>query len=77
VPDGDRRDERVFVVVERRVTKLGEVSMIDPEIIRSGLDLSRRMGQGCREILLESGMTKQEVDDVIKEAFAWLHKEDA
>lgn len=48
--------------------------MIDPEIIRLGLDMSRRMGQGCREILLESGMTKQEIDDVIKEAFAWLHE---
>jgi hypothetical protein len=44
---------------------------IDPIIHQCALELSYRAGEEVRKLMLENGMTEQEVEKVIRQAFAW------
>ena len=47
--------------------------LIDPIVHQCALELSYRAGADCRKIMLDSGMTESEVDDVVRKAFEWRH----
>jgi len=48
--------------------------LIDLLIQKAAMKLSYKGGKECRKLMFENGMTEQEIDEVVKKAFAWLHK---
>lgn len=51
--------------------------MISLETKKLALELSAKAGRRLRADLLSCGLTESEIEDVMREAFAWLHAPNA
>ncbi len=64
--DHETMEESAWLDIKSRI-------VIDDAVYHAALDMSYTGGQNLRKLMLDCGMTEQEVDEVIKEAFEWLH----
>lgn len=51
------------------------MNVINEEILKCGAELSRRAGEETRKIMLECGLSEKEVDEIMRDAFAWRYEE--
>lgn len=49
-------------------------NVIDPLVHQAAIELGYIAGAECRKLMLETGMTEAEADEVIRKAFEWRHK---